>query len=780
MAAPTFQQSTTTRHDCGQIIEKSNIYYNDDESQSEAAPTQNSTPEDTDKHDNHKNNEVEIENSPLIKTNSTSPCTVSTTSTTNFETQRIEIDIEKQRKLLEETFKDNTKKIHHFSICKDRCESLSFEDPQSTSKNKHRFKHSTLMDKNTSFSQDTGLWWLVYIEQEGMYCLLCKNHHNLNPKNKDIFCMKPGLRFRKEAIQDHSKSKVHKAAELEENIQRVSPFQKEVNNRKEYASEVLLIAFTSLYWLAKEEVANSKFKSLINLLEVVGVSHMKHFNHSSAGSIREMFLSIGDVITEDLVQKVNMADSFGLMIDEVTDISLIEQLVCFIQYVDRAGCPTIHFHFTADLLKESDSADAATIVKVIKEKLLNLGIDISKLRSLATDGASVMTGKKNGVAALLRKEHPGIINIHCICHKLALACADTKTELKDIDLVQLTLIQLWKYFQNSPKRTAVYLKLQEGTKYLKLNESSRKMVAKRLKKACTTRWLSFDLSVQAVFDDYAAVLQTLSQLSEKDTAAYGLLKRMKKTRFLGTLYILKCILPPLSKLSKIFQTGNIDFSSIGPSIQYTIDTMEEISKSKQPLEEMKKDLQDGKLTMVTKEFKVSDTDFKQLETLLTKYVTALKENINSRFEDALSVLKAFDIFNPVSLPERTDTEFRNYGVTSLDSLMESFYPNIEQDEKNEIVTEWNKIKYNMLEWKKMIIDNNNSSDLSKTQMMLKMIKSVERGVIIGVKKTDLATCDVKVATHLKQKLKICYAGLFHSSAGPSICMLVREVAVCLI
>jgi len=50
------------------------------------------------------------------------------------------------------------------------------------------------------------------------------------------------------------------------------------------------------------------------------------------------------------------------------------------------------------------------------------------------------------MAALLRKDHPGIINIHCICHKLALACADTKTELKDIDLAQLTLQQLWKVF----------------------------------------------------------------------------------------------------------------------------------------------------------------------------------------------------------------------------------------------------------------------------------------------------------------------------------------------
>lgn len=61
--------------------------------------------------------------------------------------------------------------------------------------------------------------------------------------------------------------------------------------------------------------------------------------------------------------------------------------------------------------------------------------------------------------------------------------------------------------------------------------------------------------------------------------------------------------------------------------------------------------------MLTREFKVTDTDFKQLETLLMKYVTALKDNINSRFEDALSILKAYDIFNPVSLPERSAAEF---------------------------------------------------------------------------------------------------------------------------
>jgi hypothetical protein len=49
------------------------------------------------------------------------------------------------------------------------------------------------------------------------------------------------------------------------------------------------------------------------------------------GSIREMMITIGDVIQEDLVlQELRDAKTFGLMID-VTDITNTEQCVCFVQ-----------------------------------------------------------------------------------------------------------------------------------------------------------------------------------------------------------------------------------------------------------------------------------------------------------------------------------------------------------------------------------------------------------------------------------------------------------------
>jgi hypothetical protein len=57
---------------------------------------------------------------------------------------------------------------------------------------------------------------------------------------------------------------------------------------------------------------NNKFVSLINLIERLGVQKMKHFNHRGMGSIREMMITIGDVIQEDLVlQELRDAKTFG-------------------------------------------------------------------------------------------------------------------------------------------------------------------------------------------------------------------------------------------------------------------------------------------------------------------------------------------------------------------------------------------------------------------------------------------------------------------------------------
>lgn len=199
---------------------------------------------------------------------------------------------------------------------------------------------------------------------------------------------------------------------------------------------------------------------MLELEEILGVPEIRRFDHRSQGSQRELFLLLGQALKDEIVKKVKNADSYGLMVDEATDVSVVEQLISFIQFANpETGAPEVHFLSIQNVLENSTSANAATIVKLIREELSKDGLEINKLSSLASDGASVMTGSRNGVAAKLRETVPTLINIHCICHRLALACNDANDNLTPISQVETVLRQLWSFFENSAARSAVYVQI---------------------------------------------------------------------------------------------------------------------------------------------------------------------------------------------------------------------------------------------------------------------------------------------------------------------------------
>lgn len=132
--------------------------------------------------------------------------------------------------------------------------------------------------------------------------------------------------------------------------------------------------------------------------------------------------------------------------------------------------------------------NAATIVKLTREELSKDGLDINKLSNLASDGASVMTGSRNGVAAKLRESVPTLINIHCICHRLALACNDANDSLTPISQIETVLRQLWSFFENSAARSAANVQISPKVKELEsMSEKSKEKLAKKVQKACRTR-----------------------------------------------------------------------------------------------------------------------------------------------------------------------------------------------------------------------------------------------------------------------------------------------------
>lgn len=261
-------------------------------------------------------------------------------------------------------------------------------------------------------------------EGEGMFCLLCRQNdeHNLQNKSK-VFNRDPSVRFKKSALEEHRNSAQHGGAIQREMMKRVSVFHKEKEEKKRVGEQVLTQTFLAAYWLLKQEISLRKILPLLKLAEEMGLTNLKYFQHRSERSLQELVLTIGNTVKGQIISKVKKSQSFGILLDEVTDVSVKNQMVLFIQYVDivtkRAE---VSFFAVADVLEDSISANSETLHKVVLRELSVLGDDVSELSSVVTDGASVMTGKLNGLCARLSQEFPCLISVHCICHRLALAC----------------------------------------------------------------------------------------------------------------------------------------------------------------------------------------------------------------------------------------------------------------------------------------------------------------------------------------------------------------------
>ena len=244
--------------------------------------------------------------------------------------------------------------------------------------------------------------------------------------------------------------------------------------------------------------------------------------------MREMFISMGEMVKSEVVKKAQQANFLGLLIDEVMDIAQREQLVSFIRYVDQDTYEgKTDFLAVNDILESSTSANAETIKSVVVKQLSDCDlhtVDINKFSGLSTDGASVMVGKENGVAAKLKREAKILLNVHCICHRLALACGDANDHISYIKTVEKVLIQLWSFFHNSGKNTPAYTKAVIASAELQISHSAKKKVVKRIKKATRTRWLSTESFVDGILLNFVPLIQTLQIYSnDSDPVAINLI-----------------------------------------------------------------------------------------------------------------------------------------------------------------------------------------------------------------------------------------------------------------
>ena len=139
--------------------------------------------------------------------------------------------------------------------------------------------------------------------------------------------------------------------------------------------------------------------------------------------------------------------------------------------------------------------------------LLNAELQSRNLRwenclALGCDNAAVMTGRKNGVFAYIKKKHPNVYLAGCCLHLVHIGAQKGAKCLPDVgDILQ----DIYYYFQKSDKRLGDFSRMQE------MFDTEQK---KMLKHVCT-RWLSIGRCLERLLHNWVPLKEFFK--SEKQT-----------------------------------------------------------------------------------------------------------------------------------------------------------------------------------------------------------------------------------------------------------------------
>ena len=122
-------------------------------------------------------------------------------------------------------------------------------------------------------------------------------------------------------------------------------------------------------------------------------------------------------------------------------------------------------------------------------------IPLTNMASFASDRASVMVGKKNGVVALVKKDHPNIIDVHCMKHRLQLAVSKALHRTKETDKIDELLNGVFKYYFYSTVKFGSLDSIQTVLKDMGQLEKGNDLFVNT---AVHTRWLSHEKALQTV------------------------------------------------------------------------------------------------------------------------------------------------------------------------------------------------------------------------------------------------------------------------------------------
>lgn len=161
-------------------------------------------------------------------------------------------------------------------------------------------------------------------------------------------------------------------------------------------------------------------------------------------------------IIRQLSQNIRTSQCYTIMADECTDISNHEQFTICVSWVSDDF--EDHEDFVG--LYQVGTIDAVCLEHSIRDTLLRMGVSLSQCRGQCYDGASNMSGIRNGVTTILQREVKRAVYTHCYGHALNLAVGYTMKQSKVCCEALQVAFEISKLIKFSPKRNAAFERIK--------------------------------------------------------------------------------------------------------------------------------------------------------------------------------------------------------------------------------------------------------------------------------------------------------------------------------
>jgi len=387
------------------------------------------------------------------------------------------------------------------------------------------------------------------------HCLFCTTvfgNSNLAPGH-----LKKHLKSQHPTHQN--KSKAFFVASLESHWRQLSSFENSVV--KEGNNDLVLASLKMAYILMQRKRLYTELKSVVlPCLEIT--ADILHGGKKAVDKVTQIPLSdnttkrrclhISDDLMKELLDKLKKAQSFGIQLDETTDISDEVQLIVYCRFADEET-KTIVEHYLC-CLKVGVCATAQAILAKLNQFIEKNSLDWTKCKSLTTDGAAAMQSSTNGVVRKILNVSPDCVSTHCMIHREALV---VKRSMQDnnqrsgLKVVVDDVIKIVNFIRSHSKKHRMFSELCKD-----IEADATKLIYH-----AEVRWLSRGKVLQRVFQLQQELRLFLAQ------QGHPMSTNFQDNFWLAKLSYLSAILQNTNRLNLSLQGKGCDVFEVACKVQ---------------------------------------------------------------------------------------------------------------------------------------------------------------------------------------------------------------------